>query len=255
MEDGIGWKGGMAMKEVTKTILCVVLAGCMASGVRANESEDNTISGSLYISARYLNGQVNDSDATLHEPGVFEGKTNVEFDGGSGLGIAGGVLAEEDDYFVRLELEWLMHSCDLANTLPSTYFESANSYEQLCFNLNVITGLKVQDRLRAYVFGGIGYTEVTLPGRYGSVIVSRGDESWDSTFGYHAGAGVCVQLYDRLYLDLGGRYYGTTDPRFGNSETWIEIPNSGYILHFGLAYHFAYEMDPNQSWSNAWRNP
>ncbi len=243
------------MKMRQAKIICAVLVVSISSGVHAEQTEARLVHGNAYAAARVLNGQIDDARATLHEPGVFDGKTTVRFGRSTGFGLAGGVLGASNNYLFGLELEWLVNSSEIEEPLPSDYFDLANSFEQMSFNLNAVTGIQLLGRFMPYAIGGIGYTEVTFQGRNGLATVSRGDESWDSTFGYHAGGGMQVKLYGKFYLDLGGRYYATTDPRFGNSETWVEIPNSGYMLHIGLAYNSRFEVDMDHPETARWCIP
>jgi opacity protein-like surface antigen len=238
-----------------EVVIFMLLSGLITSNLCAEEEIKEMIQGSGYITARYIALGMNDASATIYDPGVFEGQKTIEFGNGSGFSLAGGFLREGKRVFGGLELEWIMNSTDIVDPLPSSLFEEANSFDQLSLNLNTVFGANLfQRKFRPYVFGGIGYTEAQLIGHYGLATVDRGDESWDSTFGYHAGIGADVQLYRNLYLDAGCRYYATTDPRFGNSESWIEIPNSGYILHIGLAYNHLFPPQEKKSLKETWRD-
>lgn len=234
------------------TWLALLLTIVTAAGLSAEENQKEMIQGSGYISLRHLMSQVGDTTVMIHEPGVFEGEKTITFGQGNGFSLALGGLQEGERYFGGGEFEWLMHFSEIEQPLTSSYYQHINSLDQMSLNLNGIFGVNVfQRRFRPYVFGGIGYTEVRLIGHYGPAQVDYGDDSYDDTFGYHAGVGATLRLYKNLYLDAGGRYYGTTDPKIGNGTIWIEIPNSGYIAHIGLTYNHLFPPQEKKSWRDA----
>ena len=170
-----------------QTAVFILLSGLLHASAFAGEAEVKVAYRSLYGALKYYDLQVNDTVAEISDPGVFEGEHPLEFDRGSGFGFSLGVSAEEKHYFGGGEFEFLMSSSDI-NPLPAgTIYESLNAMEQISLNLNMFIGTDIGDKLfRPYIFGGIGYTEVELVGRYGLAMTSL-EDGYANTFGYHAG--------------------------------------------------------------------
>lgn len=220
--------------------LCLLLltSTCTAP---AEETKIRTAQGTAYIAAKYYGIQVDGTDAVISDPGSFEGEHPLEFERGHGLGLALGVTSETDWCFVGAELEFLFNSSELSRPLPEgTVFESLNELEQRAINLNVQLGSEIYDRFRPHVFAGFGYTESELIGSYGMAQASL-EDGRDSTFTYHAGAGIDVQLVGGLYLNAGYRLYDAGNPSTNTRGQTMEYSNSGQMYHVGLNYIYKFK--------------
>jgi opacity protein-like surface antigen len=218
-------------------VFALAVVGVLAGTAGAEEAEVKIARGSVYGALKYYELQVNNTTATVSDPGVFEGRHAIEFDSGQGFGFTLGALSEQDWFFAGFEFEMLKSSADISNPFPTgTIYEDINSFDQLSLNLNLLWGTDISDRLlRPYVFGGIGYTEAELVGHYGLATTSL-EEGYDDTFGYHAGIGADLRIYKNLYLDAGYRYYKATDATIKTRGRSIEFANSGQMVYIGLAY-------------------
>ena len=99
-----------------KIIVFVVAMLSISSDLCTEKQTKEVIVGSAHITGRYVGIQENDADATIHNPGVFEGKQTLKLDRGSGLSLAIGVLQVEISLFDGLEMEWLVNSSEIFTT-------------------------------------------------------------------------------------------------------------------------------------------
>ncbi len=216
---------------------CVIATGLLPIDTQAQEAEVRIHSGAVYAALNYYSLQVNETDANISDPGIFEGTQKIEFDQGQGFGFALGAVGDIKQFFAGFEIELVMNSSDILTPLPTgTIYQDLNSLDQIDLNLNLIMGSDIGNRLfRPYIFGGIGYTEAELVGHYGLATTSL-EEGYADTFGYHAGIGADLRISKGLYLNAGYRYYATTDAAIETRGRSIEFANSGQMFHIGLVY-------------------
>lgn len=93
--------------------------------------------------------------------------------------------------------------------------------------LNSCGGVPVNDRLDAYICGGVGAGQVSL----NDVRVESQDlvDDEDVVFAWQVGTGIGYTLSKRLTLDIGYRYLGTSHPKFTDSQG--NSFNSQYSSH------------------------
>ena len=142
-------------RHTMKPDITPLLVGCwtaLAASSAALQSQTEAAEvkvarGALYGTVKYVAPQGNATQASIYDPGVFEGTQNVEFDSGGGFGFSLGAVGEEEWYFAGLEFEFLMNSSEISTPLPSsTIFDEINSLDQVSLNLNLLLGTDLGDR-------------------------------------------------------------------------------------------------------------
>ncbi|MDD2541152.1 MAG: acyloxyacyl hydrolase [Desulfuromonadaceae bacterium] len=142
----------------------------------------------------------------------------VEFDPSVNIGGTGGF-----DYgFIRLEGELSYKHGKIAtiteqNGGQSTRLHNADGdLGALAMMFNAFIDLHNSTLITPYLGGGIGFAAMhlsdTFVSEYNTPIYQEDD---DTVFAYQAGAGLELALNRRLSLDLGYRYFATSNARFG----------------------------------------
>ena len=212
------------MKRVSAVALLVMLLYPCFS-----EASDDT-----YV---FISGGVNLID-TIDMPVFFENESvnsDVEVDTKSGLSLNGGAgLRISDNYRLEAELGYRSAEIDTVD-ITHMYMVDKNVYggsgDIACFSamVNAWYDFTFMKYLVPYVGIGIGAGQVRIENFSMNWIRVRGaiqpnqgeaefvdDNNWQ--FAFQAGIGVGIELMKNLSLDLGYRYFATTDPEFTDTH-------------------------------------
>jgi opacity protein-like surface antigen len=178
---------------------------------------------------------------------------NVEFDTGLNLGMTGGF---NFGYF-RLEGELSYKGAELKgisdNFGVSRYRNVDGDISMLALMLNGFFDLRNNTPVTPYFGGGVGVATVYLDDTYATT--TTGGETTrlqiynndsDSAFAYQIGGGLEIALNRVLSLDLGYRYFGTTEfeldgdhhDYWDNWGTNSEFKLKSHNVNLGLRVNF-----------------
>jgi opacity protein-like surface antigen len=177
----------------------------------------------------YLNVQVGrtllqDASVRFQNPGFFNDE--IEFDSGYNVSAAFGY-----DYGrLRLEVE-LAHRRNEVNNINNLgrSFRADGDISATSLMLNGYRDFATGSRVVPYLGGGIGVANVSankvkLFDVTGEVAYIDDD---DTVFAYHLATGVAFTLSPTLTLDLGYRFFGTSNPQFDDDLALIGIQTNG----------------------------
>ena len=168
----------------------------------------------------------------------------VEFDPGANFGGAGGY----DFGFFRLEGEISYKNGEISTVTEQdsgTRFVNTNGrVSALAVMFNAFLDLHNKTTVTPYIGGGIGFAALHLSDTFGTdtttrdrVRLYRSDD--DTVFAYQAGAGLEIAFTNRLSLDLGYRYFGTSKANFNrNSFSAAELKLESHTGSVGLRIKF-----------------
>lgn len=161
---------------------------------------------------------------------------DVEFDPGINVGGTGGF----DFGFVRLEGELSYKHGEISslddrvnNTL---YLNTDGSLGALAAMFNVFIDLHNYSPVTPYFGGGIGFATLHLDDTFGGsqTLYVRDD---DTVFAFQAGAGLEIELNPMFSLDLGYRYFGTSEARFNdNAGAELELRSHNGAVGFRVKF-------------------
>lgn len=138
----------------------------------------------------------------------------------------------------RVELEFNTASNDIDEIEFVENNEAAEgSADRTSIMLNTIGEYVTESGLIIYALLGIGWAEITLDNVaiLGEVFV---DDS-NSQLAYQAGLGVGWKLSQHLAIDVGYRFYGTTDPEFTKKDgTNLDYEYISHRIVAGFRLHF-----------------
>lgn len=183
---------------------------------------------SAYISG-FLGASVpQDASITISEFNPVTTKdTDVQFDPGINLGSTAGY----DFGFFRLEGEMSYKRGEIASVTEQTFGTRYKNTEghigTFAMMMNGFFDLHNESPVTPYLGGGIGFATVSLSDTRGvdansgalNDHIFRSDD--DTVFAFQAGAGLEISLNRHLSLDLGYRYFGTS-----NASLRKDWPNS-----------------------------
>lgn len=138
-------------------------------------------------------------------------KADIEYDAGFTLGAFGGY---EFGNGLRLEGELAYKQADMdkikVGSLNGDIKSEASVFSVMA---NVFYDFKNKSIVTPYIGGGIGIATVYVDDASvnGTTVWNNDD---DTVFAYQVGAGVGFNVSSRVTLDLGYRYFGTSDVKF-----------------------------------------
>jgi opacity protein-like surface antigen len=158
---------------------------------------------------------------------------DIEYDLGYSLSAVGGV---EFNNGLRLEGELTYKSADTDKLIFAGISESINSDASVLAALGSgYFDFKNTSPFTPYVGGGLGIAKVYVGSRTSS---STGGFVWneddDTVFAYQVGTGVGINAGSHVTIDLGYRYFGTSDPEFND----FKADFSSHNLLAGVRYKF-----------------
>ncbi|MBC8018706.1 MAG: porin family protein [Verrucomicrobia bacterium] len=154
---------------------------------------------------------------------------DIEYNAGYSLSAVGGV---EFNNGLRLEGELTFKSAEMDK------FTSGGTVNS---DLSVLAALasgyfdfKNTSPFTPYVGGGLGVATVYVGRITNSTGFLLSNKDDDTVFAYQIGTGVGINVGSNVTLDLGYRYFGTTDPEFNDFKAEFDSHN----LLAGVRYKF-----------------
>ena len=177
----------------------------------------------------YVGGNIGLSilhDSDLTEPGTI---LETEFDPGFDVnGIIGFYAADQ----VRVEAELAYRSNDV-DSLHSAGTDIAGVGEASALSLlaNVFYDIKTGSAVTPYLGGGIGFATIEFKDITGGGIMTGSAD--DTVFAYQLGFGIGYEINENTTLDIGYRYFATTNPNL--NETDAEYASSNFMIGIRVA--------------------
>lgn len=159
---------------------------------------------------------------------------DMSFKTGYGISVVSGVK-DFMDSGLRPEIEFAYKAADYNKfTLQGQSVDLVGDVSAFAMMANIYYDIKSPDLVvTPYLGGGIGYANIHASG--GSV---GGVQLWnsanDNVFAYQAGAGFRYDVSKHVGLDLGYRYFGTSDPKFDTIKAEFQSHN----VQLGVLYNF-----------------
>jgi opacity protein-like surface antigen len=169
------------------------------------------VSVSFAANVPYLGVQVGGTwvdDADLSDQTGSFGE--AEFDTGFNVGVTGGVDCGPGRY--ELELTYRQNDFDQISDPGFGSLPVDGDISALAFMANAFWDIATGSPVTPYLGGGIGVANVSI-NDLGAFGVPFADDD-DTVFAYQVGAGVALELNPNMALDLGYRYFATSDPEF-----------------------------------------
>jgi opacity protein-like surface antigen len=195
-----------------------------------------------YFSVHVGGTWLQDADVDFDDPGFF--KDEIEFDGGYNLGAAFGY----DFGMARLEVELAYREADV-DSIRVDFINSKGDgdFSATSLMLNGYWDLETGSPIVPYFGGGIGIANVSANKVkfFDEGIRTRYVDDDDTVFAYQLAAGIAFALNPAMALDLGYRYFGTSDPEFdadvqlvGNNPRGFETEFNSHNVNLGLRMNF-----------------
>jgi len=177
-----------------------------------------------------------DTDATS---GFSTINDRVEFD----PGINGGATAGMDFGLVRLEGEISYKHGEIASLTDKTGFKDRHvdgSIGALAMMMNLFVDLHNPGPITPYFGGGIGFASLHQSDTFASDGSALYLDDSDAVFAYQVGAGLEIPLNRMLSLDLGYRYFKTSEATFSKGDPVFEnsLKFESHNLAAGLRLKF-----------------
>ncbi len=164
----------------------------------------------------------------------------VEFDPSINIGGTAGF----DFGDIRLEGELSYKHGEIATITDQNtgqrFHNADGNIGALAMMFNAFFDLHNQSPVTPYVGGGIGFAAMhlsdTFVSEFGPPIYNEDD---DTVFAYQGGAGLEIALNQRLSLDLGYRYFATSNAKFGAGRNiTTELKYQSHNAAVGLRVRF-----------------
>lgn len=181
----------------------------------------------------YVSGQVgatwlDDADISISGAGSV---AETSFDMGFNIGVAGGY--DFGPARVEGELTYRLNDIDEYSAPGFGTFSADGDVSALSLLANGFWDIPTGGPVTPYLGAGIGVAQVSMDDPSFPI------DDDDTVFAYQLAAGVAFDLTPTLALDLGYRYFATTDPEFtddfGDS---FETEYMSHNLNLGLRYQF-----------------
>ncbi|MCP4269350.1 MAG: porin family protein [Candidatus Brocadiaceae bacterium] len=172
------------------------------------------------------------SDADYEEAGD---SSEVEYDPGFLLGAAAGY----DFGMLRTEAEFAYRQNSFDKWKDITVggvnygdFSASGDVTTLSYLLNGYIDFENKSSITPYIGGGLGFANVdaddlTIAG------VKLSDED-DTVFAYQAAAGIGYDINKKLTMDIGYRYFATSDPDFDGTDAEYDSHNVSFTVRYKL---------------------
>lgn len=173
--------------------------------------------------------------------------TDITYEGGemndfmeykAGYAIEGAVGAKMDMFRVEAAVGYQSSDVDKINfddfTVTSDDIEAAGlelSASITSVMANGYADFEVGSGIMPYVMGGIGYADVTVQ----TAFAGEAEEASESAFAWQVGTGIGVKASDNITVDLGYRYFATSDIDVEGGSS-INVSSGKFLL--GMRYGF-----------------
>jgi outer membrane immunogenic protein len=146
----------------------------------------------------------------------FSGSGNLEYDTGYSISGTGGFAFNNG---LRLEGELTYKQADTDKVTVFGFSGPVNSdIAALGFLANIYYDFKNSSPVTPYIGGGIGFATLYLSQGTDNTGGWFWSEDDDTVFAYQLAAGVAFDVSKNVAIDLGYRYFGTSDPQFGQLD-------------------------------------
>lgn len=182
-----------------------------------------------YFSVHVGGTWLQDADVDYDDPTLLNDE--LEFDSGYNVGAAFGY-----DYgMARLEVELAYRQNDVDRINSEGFaFRADGDFSATSLMLNGYWDLETGSPIVPYFGGGIGFANVSANNV--KVFDDLGMVSFvdddDNVFAYQLAAGIAFALNPVMTLDLGYRYFGTSDPELDANPLLFDPPFDGFETEF-----------------------
>ena len=185
-------------------------------------------------------GLIVPSDVKLSSPGVsfdVSRKVGYSIGGAAGYDFGTNVRAEAEISYKANDTSELKNGNNVTgyNSTISALNFMANAF----YDIHELHSYGVMP----YAGGGVGVARLSnsngvLVGGRDSGTLAGGTSS-DTVFAYQAGAGVAYEVSSKVTMDVGYRYFGTTDAKFNdNASGVVTMKYDSHNILAGLRYRF-----------------
>lgn len=189
--------------------------------------------GGTFLSDADVNGVRNDNGS------FTEVDSDVEFDPGFNAALAlgynvGTYYSHDLDTSGRLELEfgYRYNEVDRVSDPGRILRETGGDAEVLSLLVNSYADFRINSPLVPYVTAGLGGAQVT----YNDLGIEDND---DTVFAWQIGAGLSYPVFEHLLLDLGYRYFATSDIEFEALDgSEVETEYDSHNVSLGMRIPF-----------------
>jgi len=224
------------MKKYVLVLLCCLISAVMLGSTAFAATGP-------YLGVQVGGTWLEDADVDYDNPFFIDDE--VEFDTGFNVGLAAGY----DFGMARLEGEVAYRQNDLdkieINFAPGDVetFSLDGDVSALSFMLNGYLDIETGSPITPYLGAGLGVANVSANDvkikdpDFGNVKFVDDD---DTVFAYQFSAGIAFALNEALALDLGYRYFATSDPEFDTAIGWggFESEYKSHNVSLGLRMSF-----------------
>jgi opacity protein-like surface antigen len=182
-----------------------------------------------YFSVHVGGTWLQDANVDFDDPALFDDE--IEFDNGFNVGGAFGY-----DYgLARLEIE-LAHRENDVDTINVDLidFKGDGDFSATSVMLNGYWDFETGSPVVPYLGGGIGFANVSANNVkfFDELGAVRYVDDDDNVFAYQLAAGLAFALNPALTLDLGYRFFGTSDPELEADPLLVDPPFGDFETEF-----------------------
>jgi opacity protein-like surface antigen len=182
-----------------------------------------------YFSVHVGGTWLQDANVDFDDPALFDDE--IEFDNGFNVGGAFGY-----DYgLARLEIE-LAHRENDVDTINVDLidFKGDGDFSATSVMLNGYWDFETGSPVVSYLGGGIGFANVSANNVkfFDELGAVRYVDDDDNVFAYQLAAGLAFALNPALTLDLGYRFFGTSDPELEADPLLVDPPFGDFETEF-----------------------
>ena len=184
------------------------------------------VAGNAYLNGNF--GAVWLLDSDLSQSGGAKGTAEY----GTGLGITGAVGYDFGMFRLEGEIGYRKNDYDKVGASGQTKVNTSGDVTGWDFMANGYLDIETESPFTPYVGGGIGagrYESSTL--NVGGIIIGS---DYDTVFAYQFIAGAAYSFSEVWMMQLEYRFFGTSNPTYGNTESEYMSHN----LFLGLRFNF-----------------
>ena len=150
----------------------------------------------------------------------------------TGFGVGGAVGYDFGPARLEGEIEYRINDYDKAGLNSVGKANSGGSYKSLALMANGYYDFENASSFTPFIMAGIGGANIDTDSLTVGGLNIPSDSSWQ--FAYQVGAGVGWMFTNSWLLDISYRFFGTTDPEFGNAK--MQYLNHNLLL--GIRFSF-----------------
>ncbi|HXV19728.1 MAG TPA: outer membrane beta-barrel protein [Desulfuromonadales bacterium] len=180
---------------------------------------------SIHVGGTWLQ----DANVDFDDPALFDDE--IEFDNGYNVGGAFGY-----DYgLARLEIELAHRENDVDKIQVDLLdFKGDGDFSATSLMLNGYWDFETGSPVVPYIGGGLGFANVSANNVkfFDELGAVRYVDDDDNVFAYQLAAGIAFDLNPALTLDLGYRFFGTSDPDLKADPLLVDPPFNRFETEF-----------------------